>query len=311
MMLKTLIIYDSKYNTTKDISKVLSLILGPSKITTPDDFKEEYKNFDFYIIGTPIYYEKPTEKISNFIKTNSSWLKRKRVSLFASCLSKDGGKYLYPFRKLLGKNAHIKAIGGKININDLNKVDRSAFKSFCSNINIPFKDITLIKDEDIVEFALELKEIRDSLLKKMPKKELLEHVEKFLHSHNTLSLATGNKNNIRSTPIEYIYDNGYIYILTEGGEKFSNLILNTDVALSIYEPFTSMDTLKGMQIKAKAYMIKHLSKEYEKVLNLKGLNLEKILKLPVKMNIIKIKILKVEFINSDFKSLGYDVKQIM
>ncbi|EYE87965.1 flavin-nucleotide-binding protein [Fervidicella metallireducens AeB] len=135
-------------------------------------------------------------------------------------------------------------------------------------------------------------------------------MEEFLNCHSTCTLSTASNKRVRGTPIEYNYKNNYIYLLTEGGEKFCNLLKNCSVSVSVYDNFQGMGKLAGMQIQGEAFLIDEKSREYKDVLNLRGINYENIIKLPITMNIIKIKLLKAEFIYSKFKSLGYDSKQI-
>ena len=116
---------------------------------------------------------------------------------------------------------------------------------------------------------------------------------------------------MRSTPIEYNYLNGYIYLLSEGGVKFANLVLNKNVSIAVYEDYTGMNNLKGMQISGHATMIDDEDEEYDRVLKLKGLNLDVIKSMPTMLNMIKITVEKVEFLNSEFRGEGADAKQII
>ena len=137
-----------------------------------------------------------------------------------------------------------------------------------------------------------------------------DFIEKFLTSHNTCTLSTGYQDRVRSTPIEYNYFNGFIYLLSEGGEKFANLPLNNHVSVAVYEDYTGFQKLAGMQITGTSEIISEDSAEFEDVLRMKGLKIDFIKRNPVKMNMIKITISKVEFLYSEFKKLGYEAKQI-
>ena len=99
-------------------------------------------------------------------------------------------------------------------------------------------------------------------------------------------------------------------MLSEGGEKFANLLLNNKVSLAVYEGYTGMNYLAGMQITGIASLIDKNEDEYKDVIAMKGLNLNFINNMSVDMNIIKIKILKIEFLYSKFKKMGYEPKQI-
>jgi hypothetical protein len=69
--------------------------------------------------------------------------------------------------------------------------------------------------------------------------------------------------------------------------------------------------LAGMQISGTAEVIEMVSEEYKFILGKRKLDYEKILSLPMDLNLLKIEIGKVEFLWSGFGKLGYDVKQIL
>lgn len=123
-------------------------------------------------------------------------------------------------------------------------------------------------------------------------------------------MATCYKNFVRTTPIEYEYYDGNIYIISEGGLKFIGLLNNNNISLCVYENYTNMNNLCGLQIGGDAELIEPWSEEYIEILSRKELKIENISKLPFDMNIIKIIPKKYEFLYSKFKQLGFDSKQI-
>ena len=52
---------------------------------------------------------------------------------------------------------------------------------------------------------------------RMEKEELKKRIDSFIENHNTLALATGYNDEVRCTPLEYNYYDGYFYIFSEGG----------------------------------------------------------------------------------------------
>ncbi|WP_051350558.1 pyridoxamine 5'-phosphate oxidase family protein [Caloramator sp. ALD01] len=179
-----------------------------------------------------------------------------------------------------------------------------------------FKDIDkeILVDEQSIEIickvAKELKTLRDKVvIKRMPNEKLRFFVEEYLNSNTTCTLTTCGIE-VRATPIEYTYKDGYLYFLTEGGEKFANIYLNNRVSVAIYDKYQGMNKLFGMQIEGEVSFVEFASNEYKKIVDLKGYKFENIVNLPFKLNMIKVKINKVEFLNSKFKQMGYDAKQI-
>ena len=310
-MQKTLIIYESKYGTTEKIAKYLSLVLGPAKYCKTSEFKDEYMDFDLILIGSPIYSGKIVPKIADFIEKNINRLKTKKIALFCTCIStKDGNENLTKIEKILGKVITKRALGGILKHNKLDEEDSQALKEFSEKIGFTFDDTDNFNLEDIINYGLELKSLKDDLIPLMPSLQLKNLIEEFLDSHNTCTLSTSYKERVRSTPIEYTYNNCYIYLISEGGEKFANLLLNNNVSIAVYEDYIGMNNLAGMQITGIASLIERNENEYKDVITMKGLNLNFINNMAVNMNIIKIKISEIEFLYSKFKKMGYEPKQI-
>ncbi|MPN35077.1 hypothetical protein SDC9_182571 [bioreactor metagenome] len=163
------------------------------------------------------------------------------------------------------------------------------------------------KLSELYKYGLEVKTLSEKYILQIEEGNLKEQIEDFLSKRSVANLSTSNSENSRSTPIEYIYKDNYIYIYSEGGIKFFNLLQNNKISLSIYDSYTNFNELKGMQISGVAYIISPKSEIYDEVLKMKNINKWTLSTL---LNVIKIKIKKVEFLNSDFKKLGYDINQI-
>jgi len=311
-MIRTLVIYSSKYGSTSDAAKIIALVTGPAKYCSVDEFKPEYKEFEFIVVGSPIYQEKLDPSLIEFVDKNREWLKEKPLSLFCTCLDKNGGlDHLRSLEDFIDAKAlSLKAIGGKLIIDELHPDDHGLIKEFLKKVNLPFKDMDFYNPEEIVNYSMKLKSLKENLIVPIDENKVKVSVEEFLTTHNTCTLSTGHLDKVRSTPIEYNYIDGFLYLLSEGGEKFANLLLNENVSVAVYEDYTEMNNLKGMQITGKASIVEGDGEEYNQVLKLKGLNVDVINALPVNMNMVKIVIEKVEFLNSKFKMEGADAKQI-
>ena len=311
-MIRTLVVYSSKYGSTRDAAKIIALINGPAMYCTVDEFKPEYKEFENIIIGSPLLQEKLEPSIIEFAKNNRDWLKDKAVSLFCTCLNKNGGlEQLRSLEELIEiKTVSMKAIGGRLVLDQLDETDHELIKNFFEYVKLPFEDMDFYNDEEIIQYAMKIKHLSEKNFVQLEDNKLKTAIDEFLSSHNTCTLATCHLDSVRSTPIEYNYYNGFLYLLTEGGEKFAKLLLNKNVSVSVYEDFNGMNNLKGMQITGHALLIDDNNEEFNSVLEFKGLNVEFIKSMPIKMNMVKIVPDKIEFLNSQFKNDGYDAKQI-
>lgn len=312
-MIRTLIVYESKYGFTERMSKDLAMILGPANVCRANEFKDVYKEFDLFVICTPIYKEMANQEIEAFIKDNSEWLKHKKMVLLCSCLAvKSYEKYLKGLKSMLGNSVIWQgAIGGILDLDKLHSEDYKEVKAFYEKVGLPFKSYDAFNKEEFVEEALKIKELKDSKLKpSMDKKELKNYIDEFLKAHNTCCLCTGHKDSVRSTPIEYMYVKDKLYFISEGGEKFSHLLLNDRVSISIYDPFKAMSELGGMQIEGNASVVEMNSKEYIEVLENRGLKYNQLTNMPIRMNVIRVSVKKIELLCSNFKTLGYEAKQV-
>lgn len=311
-MQRTLIVYESKYGATEQIAKLLAKILGPAQYIRPNQFNIKYDDIDLILIASPIYGERLHKNIRNFISEQKDWLKNRLVALLSVALSeKSGLKALKPIKDLLEDCVIWSGTTkGRLIIDQLTENDKKRMQRFYKKVGIPFQNRGKLSVNDVVNKAYCIKELRDKGINVLPDEKLLTEIEKFIKSHNTCALATGYDDKIRCTPIEYFYLKGIFYIISEGGEKFANIALNKNVALSIFDPYSGMNNLGGMQISGKAVVIEEGSEEYKNIFEYKGISSNKITERRFSLNLIKIIPEKVEFLSSIFKSKGYPTKQI-
>lgn len=312
-MSSTLIVYESKYGFTESIAKKLSLILGPARYTKASAFDGKKENYETIVICTPIYSENVDENIIKFVLKHKEWLKQKKVILICSCLAENNeNEYLKPLQDIIGESVLIqKTIGGELIIDKLTDSDYRLMKHFSEMTGFPLKDSITFDQNKFIDFALLIKEKKYEGKKVLEEKALKQFIDDFIQSHNTCTLATGHGINVRATPIEFTYYKDNIYFLSEGGEKYANLLMNPNVSIGIYDAYKSMSELSGMQITGIAELIEIGSDEYIDVLKINNLQIDNIISLPVSLNLIKINIKKIEFLWSDFAKLKVDLKQIL
>lgn len=152
----------------------------------------------------------------------------------------------------------------------------------------------LVKEKDVVS---------------LEKKKLLERIEKFILSHNTLALATGYDGEVRSTPVEYNYYDGFFYIFSEGGLKFKYLEKNKNVSACIFDSYTGFCSIHSLQIKGHCHIIAKEDEEYDSILVKKGLDKKALEKMKVEFYIIKIIPERYDFLDSSLKKEGFSNRQ--
>ena len=149
---------------------------------------------------------------------------------------------------------------------------------------------------------------KDKTSKKMDDDQLLKMIEEFIKKHNTLALATGYGNEVRCTPIEYMYVGGYFYIFSEGGLKFKYLENNKNVSASIFEPYTTFSEIHSVQITGEIEVIED-DETIKKILELKGINPAALDKIKMSLHLLRLRAYKYEFLDSSVKLFGYSNRQ--
>ncbi len=286
--------------------------MGPSRRFPLSQFDESCREFDLIVFGTPIYNGKIHPKLEIFIENEKEWLSKKNIAFFCTCL--NGSEGLRVLRevedRLEGNVLELGVLGGRLEMDRLNERDYEALKEYITREGLPAQGMDLFKKDEVVDWALRLKEVKEGLLNQMPVSKLREEVETFLNEHNTCTLATSSPGRVRATPLEYNYNQGQIFILSEGGEKFANLISQNHVSVAIYEDYTGMNSLSGMQITGEASIVDDMN-EYNKILKMRGISKDFIKSLPVDLNLIRVDMEKVEFLKSEFKKQGYSTSQVL
>jgi len=303
-MEKTLILYESTDEQAKAAAEIFRLILGPAKAMERNKKdSSQYQKFETIIFFYP-KDESGCRKLFDFVKEEKAWLSEKKIMNFYSSENYDGMK-----EKEEKKGFFLEEFS-----TDLKRLKLPVLFEKTIHMKEALDTQKLAEvmiSPEIVALALRAKDIRDAALKKADSKTVKEKIDTFIKTHNTCTLATGDHNDIRSTPIEFIYVDNSFYFLTEGGEKFVHILQNPNVSVSIYNEYSGMNDLNGLQIKGHATIVPIGSALYCDILKEKRLSMEAIERLACDMNMIRVSIKRMEFLSSSFKTEGFDAKQIL
>ncbi len=88
--LKVCIIYDTKRGSTEQIAEWMKEGLLNAGIKVDLKRVDRVDNFDYdvFVIGSPIYWEKPLKSVVNFLSENKEKFKGNKVAIFVVCLAK-------------------------------------------------------------------------------------------------------------------------------------------------------------------------------------------------------------------------------
>jgi menaquinone-dependent protoporphyrinogen IX oxidase len=315
-MYRTLILFDSKYGSTEEAVRKLALILGPARCLRIADFTVELGNqFDFVVLAVPVYNEKPYPSLTAFVEKHRAWLQKKRTALFTVSLtvSDRALHYLEGLAGQLGENCVYQGwVGGRLVLGKLDPPDLEIIRKFYGTIGLEAKDSDVFNLDQFLKMALALKAAAEAGFKALPPAEVKKAMEDFLAGHNTGTLCTAWGEAIRATPIEYRYQDGYCYFMTEGGEKFAGILKNKKVNIAVYDPYKGASTVAGMVLTGEVINIitDPLSEDYKKVCIPWKLNPQKLATArPYVLNGLVVKLHEAEFFWAGFEKAGSYIKQ--
>ena len=113
------------------------------------------------------------------------------------------------------------------------------------------------------------------------------------------------------TPLEYLRVNGKLYILTEGGLKFKGIWWNGAISAAVYDSYTGMDSLAGLQMTGTAVYIDPLSDEYRSVIEARGVQLQQLQQMPAMLHAVRLDMTRYELLDGALRSEGYAARQVL
>ena len=170
--MKTLIVYGSKYGSTKTIAEWIAERLELDFDTTVEDVKAEPvpspEAFDLIIVGSGVYTEAISKEIRDYIDKYIDILEKKQVVLYAVCLDTKGvylkGKiyagweYLMPvIKKFKNPPLYADLLHGEINPNKLTPEDHQKLMMLYNKIfrrnytEVPYN--TMMNKQEVWAFA--------------------------------------------------------------------------------------------------------------------------------------------------------------
>ncbi|WP_160692506.1 flavodoxin domain-containing protein [Clostridium sp. C2-6-12] len=310
-MRSTLFISEGHYGTSKKVADILSVVLGYGKKVDISNAPEDISKYDSLVLIFSFYGNHTAEKIKKYLLARTKIINNKRIGIIGVGLcEKDIDNYALGIEKLIGKKVDVvDFVQGEINIDKLEENDKKIINVFFETNNIELIKNKGFDEKKVFEIADRFSKVLNKPIKEIGRQELFEEINKFIISNNTCALATGIGDYVRNTPIEYTYYNNNFYFISEGGFKFKGILQNSNVSITVFDKYTSMNELKGIQISGKSKIIPCWSEEYIQVINFKGLNINALRNLPVDLNLIKVVPQGFEFLNTDFKAKGMDTKQ--
>lgn len=312
-MVNTLVLYEGKYGTAKQVAGNIGYIVGNTKVAGIEAAPSNLEAYQNVILVYSFYGYDTLKQTKPYVSKMKEQLMHKKIGAIGIGLAQNE---LKEYMKRLTGDITIQEemtyfVGGQLCLSQLTKEDYETLEKFTQKVKMPFKDMGTLNLEEVAKVGASLKKQLTVIDKPMPKEQLKIEIDNFIKAHNMLALTTGSGTDVRCSPVEYVYYNECFYIITEGGLKFRGLTQNNKVSFGIYDAYKGMKDLGGLQVTAKAEIVPTLSEEYKAVMTQRGIQLAAIEKLPITLYMIKLVPITFEFLYSSLNQKGYSTKQIL
>lgn len=151
---------------------------------------------------------------------------------------------------------------------------------------------------------------KDAGERKLDADRLSAWIDGFLGSHRVLALATGGGDTIRCTPLEYHWDQGALWVFTEGGRKLCGIRDDRRVAAAVFDAGTAFGSLRSAQIEGEAFVLGPEDEAYGRAAALRHLPIATLQGLAEPLWLLKIVPKEIQCLDSSFRKEGYGSRQL-
>lgn len=267
-------------SSTERVADTLGCLIGNCQIVELGDAPQDFGEYDGVCLIFNFYGVVTAGRPKNFLINNAAALAEKRIACVGVGFSDSGyTKYVVDLERQTGLG--------------------------------PIAGYFITRENETPRTGYDIGRIMRAPVSAMPEADLARAIDDFIMEHNTLALATADGSYVRCTPLEYIYSEKLFYIITEGGNKFRGILGNGRISAAIYEQYTAMDSVEGLQFSGRAELAPYGGAEYMSVMAMKHISADVLAALPVRLYVVRVTPHTYEFTNAAFARDGYDVKQIL
>ena len=279
-MIRTLLLFDGKMGSTERIAGRIASLIGNTLASDIENAPEDLSLYDGFCLVFNFYGAVTAGRTRSWLIQNKNKLRGKRI-VFVGVGFSDLGYSNYVSEA--EKAADLTGIQG----------------------------IFISSENETVRAGIETGRLMQAPLCPMQDADLLDRIEEFIDTHNTLALATGGDGYLSCTPVEYHYQDRVFYLITAGGSKFRGILENGMVSAAIFDTYTSQYDLHSLRFEGKAAEVLPGSEEYSRVMDLNGITEEQLRESPVNLFLVKIVPMRYEYLDSGLEGEGYDINQFL
>jgi menaquinone-dependent protoporphyrinogen oxidase len=158
-IMKTLIVYDTKYGTTQTIAHWLSkATVGDCDVVNVADVGDVASlDYDLIIVGSPIYVDDLLPSVKQFLLDERDALSEKNVAVFFvydDLLTLKSKTYVEELREYAPPNViAVGVFGGYFNLNALNEDDRRTMEDFFNRLGKRYEVLDHRNKREVMRFG--------------------------------------------------------------------------------------------------------------------------------------------------------------
>ncbi|QUI25475.1 hypothetical protein HZI73_25650 [Vallitalea pronyensis] len=155
-----LVAYASKHGSTEKIARWIGKEIR-GNVDVLDVEQISNLNYDYVILGTPIYEHKPLPSMSQFVEQNSGQLENKAKSVFVVAsdneLRSKREQNIQAFTKIIpGEINQTAVFAGEVDEQELSNQEQHSVNSYLNSISKPVGSYTKLNEKKCREFGKSL-----------------------------------------------------------------------------------------------------------------------------------------------------------
>lgn len=157
-MAKVLVAYASQHGSTEEIAKEIANEIKEDVEVKSVETIKSIKDYDFLVLGTPIYNDYPMQEMKDFIWENKYDIAEKNKAIFVVTSDVESNekakRSLIPFRNIVpGEVIAEKVFSGEMDLDELSNVERQSVDEYLSSINEEVKSYSKIDYNECKKFG--------------------------------------------------------------------------------------------------------------------------------------------------------------
>lgn len=159
MNTKVLVTYATKHGSTEQMANFIATGLNANQVDVMDvQNVQSLRDYDFVILGTPMYNNEPLPEMKSFITNHHSELDavEKAVYIVTTQDDSQSTRDLYSAKManyLPGPIKHMELFSGEIDLTELSDLEKQETRGYFNKIDVPMQSYNFVGSNDFISFS--------------------------------------------------------------------------------------------------------------------------------------------------------------